>query len=231
MAIKLTIFALFLCFSAHFAYAGDEFAAYLSQTIYLDCNSSSNTFLSPVLFQLQPNISTYIGKSVTPELMKEVILIVIDNEPYAVQANVTGTINKSGAGLIVCGNKSLDADFNSYWWNGKLAGSSGHVFNQTQAQVPDQTTSQNNPPAPQPIQPDECGNANPAAQYGIFSDGSLYLLLALSAAVSLLAGVALGVYWMRKGKVGAKTQKKRTAVRKKRVPSHLRRKGRGTRAR
>ena len=231
MEIRLIAFALSLCFLAHFAYAGDELANYLSQKIYRDCNSSSNTFLSPVLFQLQPNISGYIGKSVTPELMDEVVAIIIENGPYGTQASDDGAANKSGASLIVCGNRSLDADSRSYWWGGELIDSSQYVYNQTQ--VHNQTTIQNIAQVSMPCQPLDCNGATPSYQYSIFSDNNLYATLALSVFVSLLSVILLEIalHFYGKNKINVKNGNRKprhsSALQKKSAPRktnrHLRR--------
>lgn len=163
-------------------FAGNEIIDYLSLVIYKDCQGTID--ISPVIFRLAPNITDYVGDQVTVDIIKEIVKVIVDNEPYDIQTNImTETSAKSGTALLKCGDKQLDANFNSYRWNGERVDPFIYNINQTISQVLNQIGTYKS-------QASQCIGENCISenkQRNLFSDNNLYLTIGLSIAFSLIS--------------------------------------------
>lgn len=105
-------------------WAGNEIINYLTGEIYRDCQGDDikvNPGLGIIRQTPEGNFSvTILRQPVSLPDLRRIIELIIQNEPYNIKANVFSEEGgKEGDNLLTCGNKELDANFNTYKWNGQ----------------------------------------------------------------------------------------------------------------
>ncbi|MBS3056789.1 MAG: hypothetical protein J4473_05145 [Candidatus Aenigmarchaeota archaeon] len=186
MERKYTIFLLIISIVlySNVVYAGDEIKNYLTNIIYEDCKGKE-IFSTPLIINKYNNQP--IGSIKPPYLREDVyflIELIIDNEPYNIKANLFSEQGgKEGNNLLVCGNKELDANFNTYEWGGQRIDPFVYNFNQTINQVIAQIGTYKS-------QVSQCiGNQciSENKQYNLFSDNNFYLTIGFSIGLTLMS--------------------------------------------
>ena len=133
--ISILLFFIFIG-TAPNVWAGNEIIDYLSGIIYDDCEGFDvMTNYDVIWIGPAESKKRYMISDTDPvkkEKIKELIAFLVNNEPYTIDmGGPTISTGKDGMGIAWCGDKKLDINFNTYYWNNERVDPFIYNVNQT----------------------------------------------------------------------------------------------------